>query len=179
MDSVIVILGLLLISSGLTVCWVRYRKRLLRAGFGPEYGRVLQESENARAADRELIRRRRRHAVLHLRPIGPEAQNGYAVAWRRLQERFADDPSGAVQSADELVNAVITARGYPADGCAERLALLSARYPCAVAQFREARLARERGRSGAATTEELRTAFAQYRVLFGELMVTPRRAWLR
>ena len=177
--SVIVILGPVAASGCLAVCWVRCRKRVLRAGFGPEYSRVVQESENARAADRELARRRHRHAALHLRPIGPGAQNSYAVSWRRLQERFADDPSGAVQDAAELVDVVITARGYPAGGRVERLALLSVQHPSAVAQYREARLTARRGRSGAATTEELRTALTQYRVLFGELMVTPRRAWLR
>lgn len=126
-----------------------------------------------------IRRRRRRHAVLQLRPIGPRAQNGYAASWRRLQDRFADDPSGAVQGADELVNQVIAARGYPAGGHAERFALLSVQYPRAVAHYREAQQAAQLGRTGAATTDELRMALAQYRVLFAELVATPRPAWLR
>jgi hypothetical protein len=99
--------------------------------------------------------------------------------WRQLQWRFADDPSGAVRGAGRLVDEVVTARGYPSGGRAERLAMLSVEYPRAVAQYREAHLTSERGRIGAATTEELRAALAQYRVLFGELLVTPRPAWLR
>jgi hypothetical protein len=156
-----------------------YRRHRLRVTFGPEYDRVVHESGNTRAADRELTRRKRRHAALRLRPIGPSALNAYALVWRQLQESFADDPSGAVQGAGRLVDEVVTARGYPPVGRVERLALLSVEYPRAVAQYREARLTGERGRVGAATIEELRAALAQYRVLFGELLVTPRPAWLR
>jgi hypothetical protein len=179
-STVIAILSPLIVLGGLAdVASAGYRRRRLRAAFGPEYGRVVQESGNARAADRELVRRRRRHAALHLRPIGPRTLNAYVLVWKQLQGRFADDPSGAVQSAERLVDDVVTARGYPAGDRGERLALLSVEHPCAVAQYREAHLTGERGRTGAATTEELRTALRQYRALFGELLVTPRPAWLR
>jgi hypothetical protein len=179
-SSVIVILGPVLILGCLMACgWAGHRKRLLRAGFGPEYGRVAQESANTRAADRELIRRKRRHDGLQLRPIGPRTQDSYAQLWKQLQGRFADDPSGAVLAAERLVADVVTARGYPAGDQGERSALLSVEHPYALAEYREARLTGERGRTGAATTEELRKALAQYRVLFGELLATPRAARLR
>ncbi len=157
----------------------RYRRHRLRTAFGPEYKRVVHESRGTRAADRELVRRRRRHAALRLRPIAPSAVNAYALVWKQLQGRFADDPSGAVQSAGRLVDEVAAARGYPADDRGERLALLSVEHACAVAQYREAYVVGERGRTGAATIEELRSALTQYRLLFGEVLATPRPARLR
>ena len=179
-DAVVVIVGPVLIAACLALCgWAEYRKRLLRAGFGPEYDRVGREFGNTRAADRELIRRKRRHAALRLRLIGPSAQNGYALLWKQVQRRFADDPSGAVLAAQGLVDEVVTARGYPVDQPGERLALLSVEHSYALAQYRKANLAGERGRIGTATTEELRTALAQFHLLFGELLVTPRATWLR
>ena len=155
------------------------RRRRLRARFGPEYDRVAREQPSLRSAERELVRRTRRHNALRLRPIGPRAQNAYALAWRKLRERFADDPLGAVLSAEQLVGRVATSRGYPADRSSERLALLSVAHPCALAGYREAQSAGERGRVGVATTEELREALAQYHVLFAQLLVTPAPARLR
>lgn len=179
-STVIVTLGPLIVLGALAdVASVDYRRRRLRTAFGPEYDRVVYESGDPHAADRELVRRKRRHAALHLRPIGPRTLNAYALAWKQLQRRFTDDPAGAVRSAMQLVDEVITARGYPAGDRGERLALLSVEHPRAVAQYREAHLTADRGRTGAATTEELRIALAQYRVLFGELLITPRPAWLR
>ena len=77
-------------------------------------------------------------------------------------KRFADDPSGAVLAAEALVDDVITARGHPAGGRGERLALFSVEHSYALAEYREAHLTGGRGRTGAATTEELRKALAQY-----------------
>ena len=179
-SNVIAILGPLMVVGCLAgLASVGHRRHRLRTTFGPEYDRVVHESRDARAADRELVRRQRRHAALRLRPIGPSAVNAYALVWKQLQGRFADDPSGAVQSAGRLVNEVAAARGYPADDCGERLALLSVDYAFAVAQYREAHVVGERGRTGTATIEELRSALAQYRVLFGEMLMTPRPARLR
>ena len=153
--------------------WAGLRRRRLRAAFGPEYDRVARERESVRAAERELVRRTRRHRSLPLRPIGPGAQNSYALSWRRLRGRFADDPLGAVLGAEQLVGNVATSRGYPADCSGERLALLSVEHPRALTGYREAQSAGERGRTGAATNDELRRALAQYHVLFTELLVTP------
>jgi hypothetical protein len=179
-SSVIVILGsVLVVGSLIAGGWTEYRKRLLRAGFGPEYGRVAQEAANTRAADRELIRRKRRHDGLRLRPVGPRTQDSYALLWKQLRARFADDPAGAVLAAELLVGDLVTARGYPAGDPGERSALLSVEHSCALAEFREARLTAERGRTGAATTDELRKALAHYHVLFGELLTTPRPARIR
>lgn len=179
-SNVIAILGLLIVVGCLIgLASAGYRGHRLRTTFGPEYDRVLHKSQGTRAADRELVRRRRRHAALRLHPIAPSAVNAYALVWKQVQGRFADDPSGAVQSAGRLVDEVATARGYPADDCGERLALLSVEHPSAVAQYREAHVVGERGRTGAATIDELRSALAQYRVLFGEVLATPRSARLQ
>ena len=156
-----------------------YRRHRLRAAFGPEYDRVTRERHGVRAAERELVRRTRRHGTLRLRPIGPRAQNCYALSWSRLRGRFADDPLGAVLGAEQLVGNVATSRGYPEGASGERLALLSVRHPVALAGYREARSTSERGRAGTATTEELREALGQYHVLFAELLVTPTPERLR
>ena len=179
-SNVIVVLGSVL-TLGSLACLSRAarRRRRLRAAFGPEFDHVARERHGVREAERELVRRTRRHDTLRLRPIGPRAQNSYALSWKTLRGRFTDDPLGAVLSAERLVGSVATSRGYPAGHCGERLALLSVEHPCALAEYREAQSIGERGRTGAATTEELREALARYHVLFVELLVTPVPARLR
>jgi hypothetical protein len=163
----------------MTLGWRGYRRHRLRVAFGAEYDLVVQASGSPRAGRRELIRRRRRHRALRVRAISPGGQNAYALAWEDLQARFTDDPQGAVEGAERLVEAVVTARGYPATGRDERLALLSVEHSTALGRYRQALSTIERARSGTATTEELRIALAQIRTLFGDLLMTPRPALLR
>src|SRR5690348_17667687 len=88
--------------------------RTLRRRFGPEYDRaVAQHDGDARAAERDLAERVKRHGSLRERPLEPAARDEYAARWGAVQERFVDSPQEAVAEADRLVAELAGARGFP------------------------------------------------------------------
>src|SRR5437762_9090000 len=89
------------------------RRRALKQRFGPEYDRVVDESDSRLAAERELRDRERRHAELELRPLSDGSRARYAADWERIQARFVDSPNDAVREADDLVTRLVAERGYP------------------------------------------------------------------
>jgi hypothetical protein len=93
-----------------------------------------------------------------------------AAEWRIIQERFVDDPRGAVADADELIQQALKTRGYPISEFEQRTADLSVEFPHVVENYRTAhRIAMEAER-GAASTEQLRQAMRHYRVLFEDVL---------
>jgi hypothetical protein len=73
----------------------------LRRRFGPEYERVLARHDgDARATDRELQDRVRRHGDLTPQPLAPGVREQYDAEWAAVQERFVDSPRSAVAEAD-------------------------------------------------------------------------------
>ncbi len=89
--------------------------------FGPEYDRVVQETDSRRDAEQQLLDREAWYADLDIRPLDGEARDMYAKKWREVQERFVDAPSFAVTEADALVTAVMADRGYPTEQFEERV----------------------------------------------------------
>ncbi len=87
-----------------------------------------------------------------------------------MQSRFVDHPKAAVTEADDLVNAILTARGYPQAGFDQRAADVSVTYPRVMENYRVAHDIAVRPGRPEATTEELRTAMIQYRAIFDELV---------
>jgi hypothetical protein len=57
-----------------------YRRRGLRARFGPEYDRVVSAQHGRGAGERELRERERRHTVLNLRPLDPSSRQRCSAA---------------------------------------------------------------------------------------------------
>ena len=146
------------------------RSRRLQAGFGPEYDRTVERAGGRRAAERELVDRRKRHEALEIRPLSPQARERYLLAWQETQARFVDDPSGAVAEADALVQQVMKERGYPTDDFEQRAAYISVEHPQLVERYRTANgIARANAR-GEASTEDLRQSVRHYRALFEELL---------
>jgi hypothetical protein len=92
------------------------RRRHLQQQFGPEYERLVEDAGNRRAAEQELAERERRHAELPLRALPVDARDRYADEWLAVQELFVDDPVRSVGEADQLIVAVMAARGYRTDG---------------------------------------------------------------
>lgn len=92
------------------------RRRHLQQQFGPEYERAVEDTGSRREAEQELAERERRHADLPLRALPADARDRYAEQWLGVQELFVDDPVRAVGDADQLIVAVMTARGYQTDG---------------------------------------------------------------
>lgn len=148
----------------------RQRSQHLQTRFGPEYERTVRETGDKRRAERDLERRERRVEQLHLHPISPRHRDEYMETWRKDQARFVDDPRGAVEEADRLVQEVMQRRGYPAAGFDRRVEDISVGHPHLVQSYRSAWEVAEKNRRGQATTEELRKALVYYRALFEELL---------
>ncbi len=161
--------------AGLLAAWLvlqRRRSAYLRERFGPEYERAVQQIGDRRRAETELERREKRVEQLQIRPLPLSEAQRFADAWRKVQARFVDDPSGAVADADRLVAEVMQARGYPVGEFEQRAADISVGHSDVVEHYRAAHriaLANERGQ---ATTEDLRQAMVHYRALFGHLLET-------
>ena len=142
------------------------RSEQLREGFGPEYDRVVEDTGDRRAAERELSERRKRHEELEIVSLSDGVRARYAEEWKQVQARFVDEPDAAVRDADQLVQRVMSDRGYPvADDFERRAADVSVDYPDVVENFRDGhRLAAE------SDTESLRQAMVHFRSLFAELL---------
>jgi hypothetical protein len=145
------------------------QRRHLRQRFGPEYERALQERENRREAEKELVGRERRYDQLDIRPLSPAKRDQYRADWRGVQEQFVDAPEDAVAEADRLVILVMRERGYPTDDFEQQLADLSVAHARTLEHYREAHAINQRVGSGA-STEDMRRAMVHYRALFAELL---------
>jgi hypothetical protein len=149
------------------------RSRKLKAGFGPEYQRVVAEKGDQRAAERELIERRQRHREFELRPLRPEMRDEYARSWQATQRHFVDEPIAAVGDAEALVRDVMRNRGYPVDDDFEqRAADISVEHPVVVENYRAAVAISGRATRGEASTEDLRQAMVHFRALFADLLAS-------
>ncbi|WP_239161577.1 hypothetical protein [Acrocarpospora phusangensis] len=147
------------------------RRRRLQDRFGPEYDRAIQETDNRRVAEQELLAREARVAELDIRPLDDETRETYAKKWMEVQERFVDAPGFAVTEADALVTAVMADRGFPTDEFEERLNVLSVKYGNTLDRYRQAHEISGRAARQEAGTEELRQAMVHYRALFEELLM--------
>jgi len=173
-STVIIVLVLLLVVGAVLVVLglVANRRRALRQRFGPEYDRVVESTEDRRAAERELRERERRHAELELRPLDPASRERYSASWDEIQVRFVDAPDQAVGEADELVTRLIAERGYPTGDYDDQLAHLSVEHARTLDHYRQAHEINGRNSRGEATTEQLRQALVHYRALFADLLGT-------
>jgi hypothetical protein len=146
------------------------RRQRLRQDFGPEYDRTLEAADSRGAAESDLRERVRRHDQLELRELDSAQRSELQRGWAEVQARFVDEPTGALDGADRLIQQAMRARGYPVDDFDQRAADLSVDHPVVVDNYRSAHDVAERSSSGQVTTEELRRAMVQYRSLFEELV---------
>ena len=153
--------------------YVRKRRKTtagLRARFGPEYEQAVVTHGSERKAEAKLADRETRVEGLKIRELGTAERERFTADWRVTQSRFVDHPKGAVTEADELVSALLKARGYPVADFDQRAADISVNHPRLVEYYRSAHgIAMRLGRDEA-STEDLRTAMIQYRSLFDELV---------
>lgn len=155
------------------VVWYTLRQRRteqLRNRFGPEYERVVHRAGDVRKAEADLEARAKRVEALRLRPLSPSDAARFSNSWRAVQERFVDDPGGAVTEADRLIGEVMAARGYPVGDFEQRVADISVDHPDVVINYRAAREIAVQHARGQATTEDLRQAMTHYRALFSDLL---------
>jgi cytoskeletal protein RodZ len=158
------------------IAWFAMQKKRtgeLREKFGPEYDRAVNQYGGQRSAESMLEERQKRVEALNIRPLSPEERGRFAEAWRSVQARFVDDPTGAITDADRLVNQVMQARGYPVGNFEQRAADISVDHPTVVTNYRAALAIAQANERGQATTEDLRKAMVHYRALFDDLLETP------
>jgi hypothetical protein len=141
------------------------RTRTLQDRFGPEYDRTLERAEDKREGEADLAARVKRRDELDIRPLPAASRDRYSDEWRWVQAQFVDDPRGAVQKADALIQAVMRDRGYPVDDFEQRAADVSVDHPRVVENYRAGHAL-----AGSDDTEQQRQAMVHYRSLFDELL---------
>ena len=169
---ILIAIVVVVVAAGIAVAARQRRTALLRQRFGPEYDRTVEALEDQRAAEANLRERERQRARLDLRPLPDDTRERFAREWREVQERFIDQPSEAVVTADGLVYRLMEARGYPMGDFDAQADLVSVDHPGVVENYRIAHALREQAQEQVATTEDLREALLRYRSLFSELLET-------
>ncbi|AYF79353.1 hypothetical protein D7D52_24550 [Nocardia yunnanensis] len=167
---VIIVLVVVIVLLIVAALLPRMRSRRLKERFGPEYDRTLEQAPNRKAAEQDLAERQKRHEQLQLRELSDEEKRRYQADWTHIQERFIDDPAGALGAADHLVTKAMADRGYPNDSYDQRLADLSVEHARPLGRFRAAHDIASRAGRGGASTEDMRTAIVDYRELFTDLL---------
>jgi hypothetical protein len=153
----------------------RVRRAELQRKFGPEYDRAVEEYGPDRA-DRELLSRERRVGHFQSRELNAVDRARFMSSWSSIQAQFVDDPGVAVTGANELINEVMRARGYPTEDFEQRVADLSVEHAGVVQHYRAAKELADSNRNGQVNTEELRQAMVHYRMLFADLLQEPKAA---
>ena len=170
---VLLVIAIFAIAVALWMYALMRRTRRLRSRFGSEYDRTL-EAEHGRAMRAEAIleQREKRVSKLNIRSLSHEERERFVGEWRHAQERFVDDPRGAVMEADNVVSQAMSARNYPMADFEQRAADISAEHPSAVQNYRRAHEIAICDPQRV-STEDLRTAMQHYRSLFEELVEAP------
>ena len=153
--------------------YMKYRKTRTLAfknRFGSEYDRTVLEQGSSLKAETKLASRETRVESLKIRDLGASERARFVNEWHTVQARFVDHPKSAVTEADELVSALLEARGYPKANFEQRAADVSVHYPRVMENYRLANAIAVRHGQADASTEELRKAMIQYRTIFDELV---------
>jgi hypothetical protein len=168
-----VVVVLLIVAAIAVIVDLRRKKSAkLRTQFGSEYDVAVQEAGSKAKAEEALHSRIQRIEHLKIRDLTNAERDRYLAEWETVQSRFIDHPRGAVTEADELVNSLLVARGYPIGGFDQRAADISVHHATLVGPYRQANTIATRAGKNEATTEELRNAIIQYRTLFDALLGT-------
>ena len=141
-----------------------------RNRFGSEYDRAVLEHGSLNTAEEKLADREARVHALRIRDLGAAEQARFAAEWQTVQSRFLDHPEAAVTEADDLITALLEARGYPKDSFEQRAADVSVLYPGVMENYRAAHAVAVLPYRGEESTENLRTAMIQFRAIFNELL---------
>jgi hypothetical protein len=154
------------------VAWGMMKRRQtkqLQSQFGSEYDRTVESADSKRAAKAELAARRDRREQLDIRPLSSAARGRYRPV-AIVQAQFVDNPSGAVSSADQLIQSAMADRGYPVKDFETRAADVSVDHPDVVENYRQGHRLAQKSADGDGSTEDLRQAMRHYRALFDDLV---------
>lgn len=174
MTQIVVTSLVLVLVVGIAIAAFIERRRTrtlgLRNRFGSEYDLAVLKHGSTQKAEVKLADRETRVDTLELRELGMIERERFVTEWHTVQSRFVDHPKTAVAEANDLVNALLEARGYPVAGFEQRAADVSVHHPRIMENYRLAHGVAVRLGRVEATTEELRTAMIQYRAIFDELV---------
>lgn len=176
------IVGLVVIIAAIAGLWLWTQRRKaedIKARFGPEYERTVQEIGDEKKAAAVLSDRQKRVASYTIKPLPAERREQFIDTWRTVQAKFVDDPKYAVTRADDLLGEVMLVRGYPMSEFDQRAEDLSVDHPDVVQNYRKAHDIAARHSRGEASTEDLRTAMIHYRTLFDDLVTEPELSRVR
>jgi hypothetical protein len=168
-DAVILVI-LILIAVAVYLQQRKTKTEAFRDHFGSEYDRAVHEHGSLQKAEATLDERKTRVNALKIRELGVIERERFVAEWQTIQSRFVDHPKTAVTEADELIAALLEARGYPKDSFEQRAEDVSVTYPRVMKDYRVAHAIAARPDRAQASTEELRTAMIQYRAIFNELV---------
>ena len=151
----------------------RKRTERLKQHYGREYERLVSETGDEKAAEKELTARERKRDKLDIVSLTPSALSDFTTRWHEVQTGFVDNPATAVGVADRLVTQVMRERGYPVDDFDQRAADISVDHPQIVENYRAAHGIHLAQQHGDVSTEQQREAFVHYRALFEKLLEAP------
>ena len=151
----------------------RKRTERLKQHYGREYERLVSETGDEKAAEKELTARERKRDSLDIVSLTPSALSDFTTRWHEVQTGFVDNPATAVGVADRLVTQVMRERGYPVDDFDQRAADISVDHPQIVENYRAAHGIHLAQQHGDVSTEQQRAAFVHYRALFEKLLEAP------
>ncbi|MGC2800207.1 MAG: hypothetical protein WCA41_00110, partial [Candidatus Acidiferrum sp.] len=103
----------------------KHKTARLRARFGPEYARVVEESGGQRKGEADLEKREKRVEAFAIRPLAASDRERYIASWHKIQTEFVDDPKNSVTQADQLLGDVMSTRGYTVSEFEQRSADIS------------------------------------------------------
>jgi len=149
------------------------RSQRLKSRFGPEYNRTVEETGSKTQAEAKLEKLAKRVQNFEINELPAAARVDFVAAWQRIQGRFVDDPKSALIEADNLIQEIMKARGYPVTEFEQRAADLSVDHPLIVEHYRAGHDIAVRHSQGRASTEDLRQAMIHYRTLFSQLAGEP------
>jgi hypothetical protein len=141
-------------------------RKHLRERFGSEYDRTVGASRSRKAAEDELLAREQRRASFSIRPVPADQRDDFRARWDEIQSNFLDAPHASLRQADELIDEIAIARGYPDAARDQRLADLSVDHPNAIERYRTTRSEDD----GELSTEQLRSALLASRDLFETML---------
>ena len=151
----------------------RKKTERLKQHYGREYERLVSETGDEKAAEKELTARERKRDKLDIVSLTPSALSDFTTRWHEVQTGFVDNPATAVGVAGRLVTQVMRERGYPVDDFDQRAADISVDHPQIVENYRAAHGIHLAQQHGDVSTEQQREAFVHYRALFEKLLEAP------
>src|SRR5271155_1663601 len=169
--AALVVIGVAAVIVAATFASGRRKTQRLQEYYGREYERLVSETGDQKAAEKELKARERNRDKLDIVPLTPSALSDFTTRWHQVQTGFVDNPATAVGVADRLVTEVMRQRGYPVDDFDQRAADISVEHPQIVDNYRAAHGVHISEQH--ADTEQQREAFVHYRALFEKLLETP------